>query len=337
MIIHATKKALPLFSYLTPSKDVNEAKIRSNQNPLNSWHANYFNVNRKKMLLLVNDASLYTILIPDVNATRKKELDKLISESLKIQLEIDGFPTSLTQPYLEQLGEIEVATGYNRKVTSTSNHFIQTLEGISLGGRFEMPSNKLASYLNSMPVSSLKHTIPIKEFLAWLTGEEQPDVRVEMVTNGKVQIDKTWDDFSLWLEKSNKVEHHQLNPMKVEKDYIRHSENLMNGFMTYLEKEEKLSDKVVRRHVNNVHIFMEFLLISALYTPFGDATDLTIYFYWLIDKGVVISDYAFNGQIAALKKFYQFLFYVGEIDKKELKERKEDIRDSKEMIFELLS
>lgn len=41
MIIHATKKALPLFSYLTPSKDV-------------------------------NDASLYTILIPDVNATKKK-------------------------------------------------------------------------------------------------------------------------------------------------------------------------------------------------------------------------------------------------------------------------
>lgn len=72
MIIHATKKALPLFSYLEQSEDINEAKLRSNQNPLDSWHANYFNVNRKKMLLLMNDASLYTILIPDVNATRKK-------------------------------------------------------------------------------------------------------------------------------------------------------------------------------------------------------------------------------------------------------------------------
>ncbi|MGF2053915.1 DUF6933 domain-containing protein [Vagococcus fluvialis] len=97
MIIHATKKALPLFSYLTPSNDV-------------------------------NDASLYTILIPDVNATRKKELDKLISEALKIQLKTDGLPASLTHPYLEQLGEIEVATGYNRKVTSTSNHFTLMLE-----------------------------------------------------------------------------------------------------------------------------------------------------------------------------------------------------------------
>ena len=55
-----------------------------------------------------------------------------------------------------------------------------------------------------------------------------------------------------------------------------------------------------------------------------------------MDKGIVMSDYGFNGQIAALKKFYQFLYYVNEIDAQELKERKENIRDSKEIIFDLL-
>lgn len=336
MIIHATKKALPLFSYLTPSKDVDEAKIRSNQNPLNSWHANYFNVNRKKMLLLVNDASLYTILIPDVNATRKKELDKLISEALKIQLKTDDFLTSLTDPYLEQLGEIEVATGYNRKVTSTSNHFILMLENYIFEERKALSPTKLASWLNEVPVSSLKHVYPFRELKAWLSGEEKPISNKGLVVNGKVKIDKTWDDFSVWQEKSNKVECEELDPMTLEQDYIRHSENLVNGFITYLEKEENLSNKVVRRHADNASVFMDFLMFSVLYTPLGDRTDLTIYFYWLIDKGIVMSDYGFNGQIAALKKFYQFLYYVNEIDAQELKERKENIRDSKEIIFDLL-
>lgn len=337
MIIHATKKAQPLFSYLTHSQDVNEAKRRSNQNPLNSWHANYFNVNRKKMLLLVNNASLYTVLVPDVNAIRKKELSALIFEALERQLKVDGLPNSLTQPYLEQLGDIEVATGYNRKVTSTSNHFIQMLQGVSWGGRKAISSSEQASYLNSAVVLSLKHTIPTQELLAWLNGEEQSNVDKELIFNGEVKIDKTWDDFSAWQEKSNQVEHQGLNPITLEENYISHSENLMNGFRIYLEKKEHLSDKVIRRHVNNVAIFMEFLLITALYTPFRDEVDVTNYFCWLIDKGVVMSDYAFNGQIAALKKFYQFLFYMNEIDEKGLKAQKANIKEAKEIIFDLLS
>lgn len=230
-----------------------------------------------------------------------------------------------------------MATGYNRKVTSTSNHFILMLENYIYEERKALPHTKLASWLNEAPVSSIKHVYPFRELQAWLSGVENPISDEGLLVNGKVKIDKTWDDFSVWQEKRDKVEHEELDPMTLEQDYIRHSENLVNGFILYLEKEENLSNKVVRRHADNARIFMDFLMFSVLYTPLGDRTDLTIYFYWLIDKGIVMSDYGFKGQIAALKKFYQFLYYVNEINAKELKERKENIRDSKEIIFELLS
>ncbi|MEG2253722.1 MAG: hypothetical protein RSC33_00175 [Vagococcus sp.] len=235
MIIHATKKALPLFSYLEQSEDINEAKLRSNQNPLDSWHANYFNVNRKKMLLLMNDASLYTILIPDVNATRKKDLETLIVEALANQLKVDGFKASLTQPYLDQLGQVEVATGYNRKVTSTSNHFIYMLEGYIYSEGQSIKASKLASWLNDVPVSSLKHTFPIRELQAWLSGEEQVQPKEELSLDGKLMIDKKWDDFSLWEERSEKVNNNQLSPLRIENEYLSHSGYLIAGFTTYLE------------------------------------------------------------------------------------------------------
>ncbi|MEG2253723.1 MAG: hypothetical protein RSC33_00180 [Vagococcus sp.] len=58
------------------------------------------------------------------------------------------------------------------------------------------------------------------------------------------------------------------------------------------------------------------------------------YFYWLIDYGLVTSDNEFNRQITALKKFYTFLFYMNVIDKEELADKKEDIKDAKEFILE---
>ncbi|MFW8053767.1 DUF6933 domain-containing protein [Vagococcus fluvialis] len=335
MIIHATKKSLPLFSYLTPTENINEAKNRSNQNPLNSWHANYFNINRKKMLLLVNDASLYTILIPDVNANRKKELDELIFENLKYQLKTDGLPIKLAQSYLDQLGSIEVATGYNRKVISTSNHFILLLEDLIFSNNYATTPSKLASWLNKVPVSSLDYAYPVVELKAWLSGEKQPVTMKETLSNGKIAIEKKWDDFSLWKYRSEQVEVNRLNLLKLEDDFIEHSAQLMVGFRTYLESEEKLSDKVIKRHINNGEFFMDYLQSTTIYTPLSDDCDLMMYLYWLIDRYVITTDGEFNRHVTTLKKFYHFLFYVNEIDEKELRKKKEDIKDAKEIIFEL--
>ncbi|MFL2100113.1 DUF6933 domain-containing protein [Desemzia sp. FAM 23989] len=62
MIIGVTKKTQPLFSALPTIEDKENGKRFAQVNPLFSWHANYINVNRKKILILLNDQT-YTPLV----------------------------------------------------------------------------------------------------------------------------------------------------------------------------------------------------------------------------------------------------------------------------------
>ena len=178
------------------------------------------------------------------------------------------------------------------------------------------------------------YSYPQKELLAWLTGELKVEVLEEETDNGKIVIEKTWDDFSLWESRSELVEKDQLCDMEMELLFDVHSKKLIEGFKIYLEKEERLSDKVIRRHINNIEFFMDFLLSSTIYSPLRDGSDLMEYFYLLINRYVIETDSEFNRQMATLKKFYNFLYYVGEINKEELQEKKEDLKDAKEIIFD---
>lgn len=63
MIIGATKKAQPLFSAFITVKDKEYGKQFAQANPLFSWHANYLNVNRKKILILLNDQTYTPIIL----------------------------------------------------------------------------------------------------------------------------------------------------------------------------------------------------------------------------------------------------------------------------------
>lgn len=54
MLIVPTKKAIPLFSTFP----ITARETISLESSFFSWHANYFNSNRKKILVIVNDLTL---------------------------------------------------------------------------------------------------------------------------------------------------------------------------------------------------------------------------------------------------------------------------------------
>ena len=111
MIINSSKKALPLFNQLPEVADKKRARSFSDKNPLFSWHANYFNVKRKKVLLLVNDLTYFPIVLIGIDAQTKKQLGKIIPAAIEEVFQTAGIPQTKIAEYLDLAGDIEVSAG----------------------------------------------------------------------------------------------------------------------------------------------------------------------------------------------------------------------------------
>lgn len=83
-----TKKALPLFSVFPKSQNESPNLERS----FYSWHANYFTFNRKKILVLVNDKSFSPIVLADINAKNKKDLNHMIKAGIEEVFSYSNMP-----------------------------------------------------------------------------------------------------------------------------------------------------------------------------------------------------------------------------------------------------
>jgi hypothetical protein len=71
------------------------------ENLLFSWHANILRVNRRKTIVLVNDASRYTVILYGLKAKDLKNINALIISSIKETLLIDGVSIKMINEYIE--------------------------------------------------------------------------------------------------------------------------------------------------------------------------------------------------------------------------------------------
>lgn len=72
------------------TEDKEIGKRYSDANQFFSWHANYITVDRKKVIILVNDLTLLPLLINDVNAKAKPELDRIIETGIREMFRLIG-------------------------------------------------------------------------------------------------------------------------------------------------------------------------------------------------------------------------------------------------------
>lgn len=105
---------------------------------------------------------------------------------------------------------------------------------------------------------------------------------------------------------------------------------ILNAFATYLEKVRELSPKSVRKHQSRAKMFIqEYLNYYRLTTPIdqSDDFDTIVHFLsaYILDKGIASSKADFISYKTALKHFYTFLKYVGEISDSNLKSAKSAI------------
>jgi len=152
MNIIPTKKALPLFSYLADTSSGNLEETSD----FYSWHANYFTFNRKKILVIVNDLSFSPIILADINAKNKKDIEKYIKNGIKEAFSYSNVSTSQINKYLLKIDKIELSKNYSRSMISINNNMIQlvkcSLDDVDFTTILQP---KLMKFLANVPFKSL--------------------------------------------------------------------------------------------------------------------------------------------------------------------------------------
>jgi hypothetical protein len=158
-IIHCTKKLL----------DELEASSRgaepSEQPPgfLGPWHANLIRIERRKCILLTNDRTLYSFLIPAVKKNDLGNFGELFALHLKMNLEKEGFSPEDTSKALAEYGEIAVAPTSSRSVLGSMNDLADQADFLvsRAGGLEKGDMFTVNMMLNRIPLGAIKYRYAI--------------------------------------------------------------------------------------------------------------------------------------------------------------------------------
>jgi site-specific recombinase XerD len=103
---------------------------------------------------------------------------------------------------------------------------------------------------------------------------------------------------------------------------------LLRDFEAWL-KSSGLSKKVIENHLLNIDFYVNEYLAYEEATEAKDGVDTVDMFlgYWFIKKAMWASQASIKGNAASLKKFYAFMYEKGLIDKDDLDDLKETIKE----------
>lgn len=103
---------------------------------------------------------------------------------------------------------------------------------------------------------------------------------------------------------------------------------LLTDFESWLESSG-LSEKTINNHVSNIDFYINEYLLYEDAVEAKDGVDMVGDFlgYWFIKKALWASQSSLKSNAGSLKKFYTFLLEKGLIDKNDLRELKETIKE----------
>ncbi len=111
---------------------------------------------------------------------------------------------------------------------------------------------------------------------------------------------------------------------RIRKDNLK----LLNEFAEWL-RQANLKDKTIKNHLQNIDVYInDYLLYEEPIEPQDGLEDTDMFFgYWFIKKCLWASPAQIRGIAASLKKFYTFLNQKGLIEKEDLQEFKEMVKE----------
>ncbi|MCI3027954.1 site-specific integrase [Desemzia sp. C1] len=325
MIIGATKKAQPLFSVVPTVEDVEHEKRFVKANPLFSWHANYININRKKVLIFLNDQTYTPIILQDVNAKTKKKLPELFQEAMRIAFELAEISSEKTEEYLKLAGNMQVTTTSNRSIIGSINLMADELSSTKLDLSQTININEMVFYSNYIHTKLYKQGYN-SSAAALQDALKKPLKLEEVVEKEPYIVKKNWNysEFSQ-LDTLNSAEQQW---EKYREALVGNNEKLLTAFKKHLIVVKGLSEKTVKRHIEHLYFYLNIYLAEyERVTPIdsGDSAGAFLGdFFVRKDLSSSLTSLKQNG--SALKKFYQFLYEANEISENELNDINEYIR-----------
>ncbi|MBT9159419.1 MAG: hypothetical protein DDT26_00678 [Dehalococcoidia bacterium] len=113
------------------------------------------------------------------------------------------------------------------------------------------------------------------------------------------------------------------------KEIRKANERLLNEFEVWL-KSSGLSEKTINNHLSNIDFYLNEYLLYEDAAEAKDGVDAVDMFlgYWFIKKAMWASQSSIKGNAASLKRFYTFMHEKGLIDKEDLIDLKQTIKEN---------
>ncbi|MEG0844148.1 MAG: plasmid pRiA4b ORF-3 family protein [Romboutsia sp.] len=145
MIINCTKKL---------QEELNiKPELLAVSNLLFSWHANIIRINRRKTVVLTNDATRYTIVLYGLKAKDFKNIKNLIINSIKENFESDCVNQEIILKYIEDIGEINFSRTQDRKQVARMNSACRDINHYSRHFDTDISPLKLSNPANNCPMN----------------------------------------------------------------------------------------------------------------------------------------------------------------------------------------
>ena len=113
MLIQCTKKLIDQLK-INPAKGVEEK-------PLFSWHANLITINRRKVVVLVNDKNRYSIVLYGLKAKEFKFFDEHIIAAIRKTLQQECIKEEIIEEFLGSTSQVIYTKTMNRSMVAKMN------------------------------------------------------------------------------------------------------------------------------------------------------------------------------------------------------------------------
>lgn len=290
MIVKGTKK---LLTYLKIEPEGSRQQVTQEDtskvtpDPLFfSWYANMITIERKNILILVNEKTRYTVILQGVKAADRKNIRVLIKDAVKDALENDYFNARAITEYLSAMGDVEFQKATDKSMLGKLNSSAEDLYhfGYEYMAFDRMSQGHLARILNSRIYANKEKEyfypidLMIKELKVFSPEEELIQVEsVELKISLNLLNQEVWRTVILPINTTFDKFHKVIQTLFSWQDYHLHEFHVMSGDQigTILLPDEEMYDapdateRKIEKGVELAEYFPQSPKLKYIY-DFGD-------------------------------------------------------------------
>lgn len=139
---------------------------------LGSWYANLLRIERRKCLLLTNEKTLYSFLVPAVLKENLRNIGQEFLVHLLLNLKYEGFSPEVLEKVRSEYQKIGFSKTANRSVLGSMNDLAYQYEvHIHMEGGFEnINILQINHKINRTPMSAIGYLYPIEVLKKLMEG-----------------------------------------------------------------------------------------------------------------------------------------------------------------------